>query len=138
MHRVIVAADSDLVRDEMKAALGLIGCEFVDARNGYEVLSLVAEEEPDLVVTDMQTGKMGGMATCMELRLEESAGRIGHVPTLLLVDRRPDVFLARRAGADGFVVKPINPVRLRRAAEALLEGGTYEDPSYRPETVAAC
>jgi DNA-binding NarL/FixJ family response regulator len=99
---------------------------------------LVAEEEPDLVVTDMQTGKMGGMATCMELRLEESAGRIGHVPTLLLVDRRPDVFLARRAGADGFVVKPINPVRLRRAAEALLEGGTYEDPSYRPETVAAC
>lgn len=135
--QVIVCADTEQGRDEVKAALGMLGCEFRDANDGYEVVSLVKEEEPDLVVLDMQSGKMGGMAACLELRLEESVERIGHVPVLLLVDRRPDVFLARRAGADGFLVKPLNPVRMRRAASRLLEGGTYEDDSYLPETVEA-
>ncbi len=133
MPQVIVSGDSQQIRDEVKSALGLLDCEFLDANDGYEVISLIGEQEPDLVVLDMQTGKMGGMATCLELRLEESAGRIGHVPVLLMVDRRPDVFLARRAQADGFVVKPINPVRLRKAAASLLEGGRFEDDAYLPK-----
>jgi hypothetical protein len=45
---------------------------------------------------------MGGMATCMNLRLEASGSRIEHVPVLMLLDRRPDVFLARRCGAEGW------------------------------------
>ena len=84
---------------------------------------------------DMQTGKMGGMATCLEIRLEESGGRCEHVPVLLLVERRPDVFLARRAQADGFLVKPLNPIKLYNAATVLIEGGSYEDESYLPELV---
>jgi len=38
------------------------------------------------------------MAVCLELRLEESYQDIAHVPVLMLLDRRPDVFLARRSG----------------------------------------
>ena len=100
-------------------------------------MAAVAEEEPDLVVCDMQMGNMGGMAVTKELRLEESGGRLGHIPVLLLVDRRPDVFLARRSEAEGFLVKPLDPVRLRRAITALLEGGRFEDTSYRPAESAA-
>ena len=33
----------------------------------------------------------------------------------MLLDRRPDVFLARRSGAEGWMVKPLDPLRLRRA-----------------------
>jgi hypothetical protein len=47
------------------------------------------------------------------------------------------VFLARRAQADGWVVKPLDAIRLRRAIRSLLEGGTYEDDSYRPTDVTA-
>ena len=56
---------------------------------------------------------------------------------LLLLDRRPDVFLARRAGAEGFLVKPIEPAKLRRAVRTLLDGGTFEDDAWRPVTVGA-
>jgi len=77
------------------------------------------------------------MAITLELRLEESGGRLDHVPVLLLVDRRPDVFLARRSEADGFLVKPLDPIRLRRAITAILAGGTYEDTSYKPAESAA-
>ena len=39
------------------------------------------------------------------------------------------MFLARRSGADGWLVKPLDAFRLRRAARALLDGGTFHEPS---------
>jgi DNA-binding NarL/FixJ family response regulator len=77
-------------------------------------------------------GSQGGVAVTIDLRLEESADRLPRLTVLLLVDRRPDVFLARRSQADGFLVKPLDPIRLRRAITALLAGDSFEDPSYRP------
>ena len=50
----------------------------------------------------------------------------------MLLDRRADVFLARRSGAEGWLLKPLDPIRLRRATGTLLRGGTYFDDSYRP------
>ena len=83
--------------------------------SGPETLAAVAEEPPDLVIVDLQMGNMGGMAVCLELRLEASYGNLPHVPVLMLLDRRPDVFLAKRSGAEGWLVKPLDPLRLRRA-----------------------
>ena len=51
------------------------------------------------------------------------------------LDRRADVFLARRSLVEGWLLKPLDPIRLRRATRALLDGGTYHDDSYRPEPV---
>jgi DNA-binding response OmpR family regulator len=78
---------------------------------------------------------MGGMAICIELRNEESYGAAEPVAVLMLLDRRPDVFLARRSGAEGFLVKPLDPQRVRAAVRALLRGEEYEDESLRPATV---
>ena len=52
-------------------------------------------------------------------------------------DCRADVFLARRAGADGFLVKPLDPQRVRVAVRTLLSGEEYEDEFLRPATVRA-
>ena len=70
---------------------------------------------------------MGGMAVCMTLRQDESGGRLPHIKVLMLLDRMADIFLARRAGAEGWLVKPLDSLRLRRAATTILAGGTvYE------------
>ena len=53
----------------------------------------------------------------------------------MLLDRRPDVFLARRAQADGWLVKPLDALRVRKAITTVLNGGTYTDDSYRPVTI---
>ena len=45
----------------------------------------------------------------------------------MLLDRIADVFLARRSGADGWLVKPLDPLRLRRAVRAVLRGDTYHE-----------
>jgi hypothetical protein len=70
---------------------------------------------------------MGGMAACMNLRLDESVDRLPHVQVLMLLDRDVDAFLSNRAEADGWIVKPLDAFRLRRAATALLAGERYEE-----------
>ena len=133
---VVVASDEAWVRAEVAAVLSAQpDVEIHEITSGSSVLWAVHEYDPELVIVDLQIGNMGGMASCMELRLEESADRIAHVPVLMLLDRRPDVFLARRAGAEGWLVKPLDPIRLRKAIQALLDGGTYHDESFRPATV---
>jgi DNA-binding NarL/FixJ family response regulator len=131
---ILVAADADYVRDEVIAALAG-EYDVIAVGGGRAVRPALEEYNVDLAILDMQMGSMGGIAATMDIRLEEGAGRIGHVAVLLLLDRRADVFMARRAGAEGFLVKPLSPVKLRRAVAALLADKTYEDTAHTPNPV---
>ena len=132
---VLIASDADWVHDEVRQVLHGPDLTIRNVRSGPDAVAAVKERAPDLAVLDMQIGHMGAMAISLDLRLEEGMGRLTHVPILILLDRRPDVFLAHRSGAEGFVVKPLDPIRLRKAVTALLAGGTYEDATYKPATV---
>ena len=116
---MLVATDAEHVHDEVEAALGGDHA-VVRVHAGAEVLDAVAAHEPALVVLDLQIGNMGGMAACLDLRLEERAGRIGPQRILMLLDRDADDFLARRAEADAWTVKPIDALALRRTARSVL------------------
>jgi DNA-binding response OmpR family regulator len=122
---VLLATDADRIHDEVDAALTEADTTVHRVTKGADVLGAIAEHDPDLVVLDLQIGNMGGMAACMAIRLEESAGRLDHIPVLMLLDRDADLFLARRSHADGWLVKPLDAFRLRWAAEALLAGGEW-------------
>jgi CheY-like chemotaxis protein len=135
VRTILVASDAPTVRHEVASVTDGPDVEVVQVASGPEVVDAVLADPPDLVVVDMQMGNMGGMAVCLELRLDESYLDIPHVPVLMLLDRRPDVFLARRSGAEGWLVKPLDPLRLRRATTTLLDGGTYADDAYQPVPV---
>ena len=135
MPEVLVVSDSSNVREAVVASLPDSNLTVRELNHGADVVPAVKAQKPDLIVLDQQIGRMGGMATCLDLHLEQGAGRLPHVPVLQLLDRRADVFLARRSNAEGWVVKPLDPMRLGRAIAALLAGGTYEDSAYRPVTV---
>ena len=115
MANVLLATDADWIHDDVEAALDG-DHQVLRVRRGADVGPAVAGESPELVILDLQIGNMGGMATCMHLHLEAGAGRLPRVPVLMLLDRDPDVFLARRSEADGWMVKPLDAFRLRRAA----------------------
>jgi DNA-binding response OmpR family regulator len=134
---VLLATDADWIHDEVAAALD--GDHTVRrVRQGSAVVASVSERQPALVVLDLQIGNMGGMAACMELRLEAGADRVPDVAVLMLLDRDADIFLAQRCDADGWLVKPIDAFRLRRAAAALIAGGDFkEGVAPEPEPVPA-
>ncbi|MEO6987120.1 MAG: response regulator [Aquihabitans sp.] len=127
MPRVLLATDADWIHEDIDAAIAGDDIEVLRVNQGVEVLPAIKAGLPDLVILDLQIGNMGGMATCMEIRHDESVGRIDPVPVMMLLDRDADIFLAERSSADGWLVKPLDSFRLRRAATALLAGGTWTE-----------
>ncbi len=127
MPTVLLATDADWIYDEVDASIATPDTVVHRVRRGVDVLPAMHELEPDLVVLDLQIGNMGGMATCMAIRLEEGADRLPITAVLMLLDRAADVFLAQRADADGWLVKPLDAFRLRRAAQTLLDGDSYDE-----------
>lgn len=121
MH-IVIATDADWIVDEVTAAVGGPETTFTVVREGRAVSKVVAERDPDLVIADLQVGTMGGMAITMALHLDESAGALAHVPVLMLLDRAADVYLAQRAEAESWLVKPLDAFRLQRAVRATLAG----------------
>jgi len=126
MTTILVAADAQWVRDQVRSAFVGPDQEVVEVTRGQDVRAAFAEIDPDLVVLDLQIGNMGGVAVAIDLRLEESGGRLPHARILLLLDRRDDVFIARRADVDLTLVKPVDAGVLRRAAAPLLAAAAAE------------
>lgn len=117
-----MATDADWVAEEVSAALLGAGIQLSRIGSGRELAVALGEVAPDLVVLDMQIGSKGGFACCMDLRQDIEAGRAPEVAILLLLDRQADEFLAQQSGADGWVIKPLNPLVLKRTADELLAG----------------
>ena len=112
---ILLATDVDWIVEEITAALGDDDVRFTVCRDGRVVARQVVRNHPDLAILDLQAGSMGGMAVTMALRLDESAGAMPHVKVLMLLDRAADMHLARRSGAEGWLIKPLDSLRLRRA-----------------------
>ena len=132
MADVLIATDSVRLFRELNSVIGGGDITVRGVPAGVQVLPAVKEAAPDLVILDLQIGNMGGMAVCLDLRLEEGMQRIPRLPVIMLLDRRADVFLARRADAQGWLVKPLDPLRVRRAVRTVIDGGTFYDESFRP------
>ncbi|MEL6985591.1 MAG: response regulator [Actinomycetota bacterium] len=134
MTVVLLATDSDSIFAEVDATLASDDCEVLRVRHGADVLPVVIERDPDLVILDLQIGSMGGIATCLAIKQEEGAMRLEVRPVGLLLDREADMFVAKEARSDGWVVKPLDSLRLRRLAKTLLAGdkhyeGQIESPT---------
>ena len=141
MSHYLLATDADWIVEQVGAALDGPDVRWTVARAGRAVRNAVARavadgQPPDLAILDLQIGTMGGVAVCLDLRLEESAGRLPHVPVLMLLDRSADVFLAQRPGAEGWLIKPLDAIRLRRAVRTILGGGTVQEGVPEPHQVA--
>jgi DNA-binding response OmpR family regulator len=134
---ILLATDADWIVDEVTAALGGPDTSFTVCREGRLVSKLVGERTPDLAVLDLQVGSMGGMAIAMALRLDESGGLLPHVNVLMLLDRVADIYLAQRSGAEGWLIKPLDALRLKRAALAVINGELIQEGVPRPMPIAA-
>ena len=94
MTTVLLASDADWLIEEVRSALSDPGTIVNLVRAGADVREAVSTQAPDLVILDLQIGNMGGMAACLDLRLEQRAGRIGTQRVVMLLDREADKWRA--------------------------------------------
>ncbi len=102
--------------------------------SGRGVLADLKATATDLVILDLQIGSMGGVAVSIQLAQEIQAGRLDHVPVLLLLDRDADRYLASISRSADSIVKPIDVFELRAATTALLSPPAEESDESDPDT----
>ena len=126
--RVVLADDHELVRTGIKGLLTQIeGVEVIaEARDGEELVALLAEVKPDLVVTDIAMPGMDGIAAIAEIHSRYPEVRI------LVLSMHDKVDVVKRAianGARGYLMKDAPPFELEQAVLAIMKTGGYFSPS---------
>lgn len=115
MLTVLCVADEPWVRNTVHAALSSSEYRVLDHDDPDTAADVVLDRRPDVVVADLQIGTMGGMAVTRAIRDAVILERAPRPAVVMLLDRPADAFLARRAGAASWIVKPFGPGELRRA-----------------------
>jgi DNA-binding NarL/FixJ family response regulator len=131
---VILADDHKLVARGLAEILGQ-RCDVVAiAEDGRQLVELVRELRPDLVVTDLSMPSLGGLDAMRELRVEPTP------PKFIALTAYPDAQMAAeavRAGAIGYVLKQSSADELLTAVEHALRGRVYLTPLLAGEIVRA-
>ena len=110
--KVIIADDSDFVRDGMKIILDVdddfevIGC----ASNGREAIELAERNKPDVFLMDIQMPVMDGIAATQEIRKIEKAERRQRLPIIAVTARAMfgDKERIIENQLDDYIAKPYN------------------------------
>ena len=124
--RIIVADDHTIFRDSLCRMLELESdFEIVaQAANGRQVLELVAEQDPDIVLLDLRMPGLDGLEALRQLRSKKSNAR---VIVLTAVDDEDMYVKAIRYGACGVVVKQTATDLLIKSIRKVHEGEIWLD-----------
>jgi diguanylate cyclase (GGDEF)-like protein len=94
------------------AAVSALGHEVLVARDGREALDVYLAQAPDVVLTDRQMPGMDGMELCRRIR-EDDEGHTTYLILIAALGGREHVLEGMEAGADDYLVKPVDPFDLR-------------------------
>ena len=129
--RVLVADDNPTNREVAGRILERAGHAVVLVNDGEQALDAIERDEYDLVILDRNMPGMGGMEALQALRLM-TRGRERLPVIMLSADVTPEAKReALEAGADAFLSKPIETVRLLDEIQAL--AGARSEAAGRPE-----
>jgi len=133
--RIVVADDHPLFRKGMVTMLSsepgfaVVG----EAATGAEAIELVTATTADIVLMDLQMPEMGGIPAIQHLRAEFPEVRI---LVVTLFEDEDSVFLALRAGAQGYVLKDAREEEFIRAIRAVAAGEAIFSPAIATRVLA--
>ena len=111
MTTIVLVDDHPLMRKGIRQLIELQdGLEVVaEAGSGEEALRVIAEHQPDMVLMDLNMKGMDGIRTTEVLRQQ---GVTACILMITVSDNDDDVIAALRAGADGYLLKDVEPEEL--------------------------
>jgi two-component system nitrate/nitrite response regulator NarL len=126
--RVLLIDDHTLFRKGLAELLEQRGEITVSGVTGNpeEAIRLLSETQPDVVITDLNMLPVGGLALLRRIRAENWRG-----PVLVLTvsDAEEDLANAMRAGAQGYLLKDMEPDDVVDAVQRAVRGETVVAPT---------
>jgi CheY-like chemotaxis protein len=118
-EKVLVVDDQADMLELLEASFSMRGYEVVSARNGQEALAMVYQEQPDVVLLDIMMPVFDGYEICRILKNNE---KTKHIPIIFMTAKaqKDDIERGFELRADGYVVKPFEPLELTDFTEKIL------------------
>ncbi len=115
-HRILVVDDEPRMIRFIQMNLELEGYQVSQASNGFEALTKLRDDLPDLVILDVMMPDMDGFETLRLLR------EVSAVPVIMLTVKADEEDKVRglELGADDYVTKPFSPKELSSRVKAVL------------------
>jgi len=119
---ILIVDDSSLTRKAIKRIIGMVGISVgksIEAENGKEALSVLGEQEIDLVLTDLNMPEMGGIEMIYHMRGNEATKAI---PVVIVSTEssttRIEGLLAE--GTKYYLHKPFTPEEFKEVLERVI------------------
>lgn len=118
---VLVTDDHEDTRFLLSTVLGMSGYAVIEAVDGEEAVRLAESAVPDLILMDGSLPRLDGLAATRRIR---RLGPTGRVPIVFVSGHAEPSFrvVAREAGCDEYLVKPLDMELLRGVLERYLGG----------------
>lgn len=103
--KILTVDDSRTIRSIIKQVLSGYDCEILEAGSGTEGLSLTKEQNPDLIILDIDMPEMNGLEMLMKVRNNDN---IMNTPVIMLTSKaKPqNIRIAKELGVMAFLSKP--------------------------------
>lgn len=117
--QILLIEDDEAVREGLRLGLGQLSHVVQGAVTGHMGLDFLQIQPPDVVILDLMLPGMDGFEVCRRIRSASS------VPIIMLTARGDDVDVVSglEAGADDYVIKPVQPRVLDARIRAVLRRG---------------
>lgn len=128
--QVLIVDDESLARARLQKMLSdMPGFDAVgEASNGRQALEQIAALKPDIVLLDVRMPGMDGLAVAEELAQPDNPHDCRVIFTTAYEEYALQAFESQ---ASGYLVKPVNKDKLRRALEQAARVGTFQLPEHR-------
>jgi type IV pilus assembly protein PilB len=118
-ERILIVEDNRTITSVVKYFLELEGFEVLLAEDGLLGLKAAKRERPNVIVTDVNMPGMDGIAMVKALRADPLTRDVA-ILMLTSEDSLDSETRALSAGADDYILKPVEPRRLAARVKALL------------------
>jgi two-component sensor histidine kinase len=117
---ILVVNDNEPGRYATTRILARAGFQILDAATGEEGLRLARTASPQLVVLDINLPDVNGVEVCRQLKTDPKTANIMVLQVSATNTQVADRVRALAAGADSFLIEPVEPEELEAVARALL------------------
>ena len=121
--QILLVDDHQLLRKGLIKILNANGfTDIIEAANGEELLEILKNTSPDIILLDLYMPKMNGFESIKHIKKVNPHAK---VLVVSMLDDKISIIQMIKSGVDGYLLKDSDPKEIIEAIQIILEGGNF-------------